>query len=291
MSAAGAGGKSSGTARLAVVTGASGGIGAALTTLLAERGIALVLLERDRQKAEAFAAAVNRRTPGAVREVFAADLANHDDLRRVGAAIVASHPAIDYLFNNAGVLTETLQMSPSGNELHFEVNTLAPLQLIDHLRPALARARGATVVSTSAGIADRATTLDWDELVRPREFSKLFGPYVRSKQALNVLTAALAPELGADGIAIRTADPGPTRTRLTKGAGTPWWMRLFAWALPSPAKSARKILDAALSPTWQGRSGISISNGKVQVLPPALADPGFQATLLRQCRARVASPG
>ena len=281
----------SATPRLAIVTGASGGIGAALTALIAARGIALVLLERDAQKGRAFAADVNLATPGAVRDVFAADLANHDDLRRVGAEIVARYPAIDYLFNNAGVLTNTLQFSPNGNELHFEVNTLAALQLVDHLRPALRQAGGATVVSTSAGLASGIKTLDWDELVHPRDFAKLFGPYARSKQALNVLTAALAAELGTDGIAIRTADPGPTRTRLTKGAGTPWWMRIFSWALPSPARSARKLLDAAVSPAWQRRSGISISNGKVQALPPALADPHFQADFLQKCRARVGASG
>lgn len=275
--------------KIAIVTGATGGIGSEIARQLAGKGIELILLERNEAKARQFAATLDaaRAGAGAVSDVFGIDLASHDDIARVTAAILARHPRIDYLFNNAGVLTENLQFSAQGNELHFEVNTLAPLQLIDQLRPGLKAAGGATIVGTSAGIASGVKTLDWDELVHPASFQKLFGPYVRSKQALNVLTAALAPALRDDGIAIRTADPGPTRTRLTQGAGTPLWMRLFYWALPGPATNARKIVDAALAQRWQGQSGISISGGKLQSLPPALADPAFQADFLRRCRAQA----
>ena len=86
---------------------------------------------------------------------------------------MAKHPRIDYLFNNAGVLTETLQFSGHGNELHFEVNTLAPLQLIDGLRPALRSAGGAFIVNTTAGLANRVKALDWDDLINQRSFSNL----------------------------------------------------------------------------------------------------------------------
>ena len=213
--------------KIAIVTGATGGIGSEIARLLAAAGMTLVLLERGEDKAKQFAALLNAVRAGTVTDVFGIDLASHDDIRRVTGEILTRHPRIDYLFNNAGVLTETLQFSRLGNELHFEVNTLAPLQLVDQLRPALKAAGMATIINTSAGIASGVKALDWAELVRPANFQKLFGPYVRSKQALNVLTAALAPELRTDGIFIRTADPGPTRTRLTQGAGTPLWMRLF----------------------------------------------------------------
>ena len=87
-----------------------------------------------------------------VQDVFAVDLASHEDIKRTTAEMLGKYPKIDYLFNNAGVLTETLQFSGHGNELHFEVNALAPLQLIDALRPALKNAGCAMVVSTSAGL-------------------------------------------------------------------------------------------------------------------------------------------
>ena len=67
-------------------------------------------------------------------------------------------------------------------------------------------------------------------------------------------------------------------------------MRVFAFALPTPDKSARKIFGAAFSPKWGDKSGIFISDPKILTLPPALADGGFQQELLRKCRER-ASPG
>ena len=274
--------------KIAVVTGASGGLGSELCKLIAATGINLVLVDRNPQKSQAFAEELNALYPGIVQDTFAVDLANHDDIKRVASEILAHYPIIDFLFNNAGVLTETLQFSGYDNELHFEVNTLAPLQLIDALRSALKQANGAVIVSTSAGLAQRAKKLPWNELLKPTTFTKLYGPYVNSKQALNVLTAALAPELLQDKIIIRTADPGPNQTKLTKGTGTPLWMRLFFSLLPTPDLGAKKIFDAAFLPKWDHKSGIFISNQKIQSLPSALADERFQKDFLRRCRERAA---
>ncbi len=274
--------------RLAVVTGASGGLGSEVCKLLAAQGIELVLLDRNLQKSRSFAAELNRRYPGSVRNTFAVDLADHTDIQRVAAEIGREFSTIDFLFNNAGVLTDTLQFSKYGNEMHFEVNSLAPLQLIDLLRPSLRRAGGATIINTSAGLSLNAKTLDWNELLKPSSFQKLYGPYVNSKQALNVLTAALAPELMEDKIRIRAADPGPNKTRLTKGRGTPLWMRLFYWALPSPEKGAKRIVDPALSSKWGDETGVLIFNGKLEQLPPKLASRDFQSDFLDQCRGRAA---
>ena len=273
---------------IAIVTGASGGLGSEMCKLIAAAGIRLVFVDRNPEKAEVFATALMQQYPEAVLECFAVDLANHADIHRVCATILRSYPTIHYLFNNAGVLTETLQFSGHGNELHFEVNTLAPLQMIDLLRPALKNANGACIVSTSAGLSLKAKTLDWDELIRPTTFQKLYGPYVNSKEALNVLTAGLALELALDKIVIRAADPGPNRTGLTRGKGTPLWMRMFYWALPSPSKGAQRIVEPALSKKWGDRTGVLISDGKIQKLPPALADGEFQETFLQKCRARAA---
>lgn len=275
--------------RIAVVTGASGGIGSELCRRLAARGVGLVLLDRDAKKSAAFAAELNRAFPASVRETISVDLASHSDLKRVAEHLRATYPAIHLLFNNAGVLTETLQFSPHGNELHFEVNTLAPLALIDGLRPALRAAEGAAIVNTSAGISLQVKELRFEELVRPSApFKKLFGPYIASKAALNVLTAALVEELARDSILIRAADPGPTKSALTRGAGTPFWMRLFYACLPSAATNAKKIFDAALPATYKNASGVFVSGGKVQALPPALRDVRFEAALLRLCRERAA---
>ncbi len=273
--------------KLAVMTGASGGLGSYICELICQAGVELVLVDRDPKKSGAFAAKLAKRFPQLVKESYTVDLADHSDIRRLTEQLLASYPRIDYLFNNAGVLTETLQFSRHGNELHFEVNSLAPLQLIDQLRPALRAAGGAMVINTSAGLSLRAKTLDWNELLKPATFQKLYGPYVNSKAALNVLTSALAEEMAADKILVRAADPGPNQTGLTKGKGTPLWMRIFYGFLPTPDKGAKRIFDGGFSQEFGTQSGVFLSGGKVQQLPPMLRGPDFQRSFLAQCRLRA----
>ncbi|MBX7057894.1 MAG: SDR family NAD(P)-dependent oxidoreductase [Leptospirales bacterium] len=274
---------------IAVVTGSYGGLGAELCKLLAGRGIKLLLADRDLNKSKAFAEQLNAVYPGSTLQCFAVDLSNHASIKQSAAQILASYPQIDYLFNNAGVLVEALQFSTHGNEMHFEVNTLAALQMTDALRPALARSGRGLVINTTAGLAAKVKDLSFEELVSPKaEFKKLFGPYVVSKQALNVLTAALARELAAENTKIRAADPGPNKTKMTKGSGTPLWMRLFYFALPSARSGAKKIYDAAFDARWNEQSGIAISGKKTMELPPALASDKFQDELLRLCRLQAA---
>lgn len=275
--------------KIAVVTGASGGLGSHICRQIALRGISLVLLDRQSDKATAFAASLAASFPTLEVDSIAIDLADHRNIREVTQRITQRYPKIHYLFNNAGVLTDTLQFSKYNNELHFEVNTLAALQLIDQLRPSLAGGAPSVVVNTSAGLSLNAKTLQWKELVRPTTFRKLYGPYVNSKAALNVLTAALAGQLASDGIQLRAADPGPNQTALTKGPGTPLWMRLFYAFLPKPDKGAEKIVNAGFSPEFESMSGVFLTGGKVKPLPPALSGAAFQDQLLQRCRAQAAA--
>ena len=274
--------------RTAVVTGAYGGLGSELCKQIAASGVGLVLVDRNAEKSNRFADQLNGQHAGIVQATYAVDLANHQDVKRLTNELLGAFPKIDFLFNNAGVLTDTLQSSKHGNEMHFEVNTLAPLQLIDQLRPALKAAGRALVVNTSAGISLGAKELAWDQLIKPKVFKKLYGPYVNSKEALNVITAALGRELAFDGIIVRAADPGPNKTQLTKGPGTPLWMRLFYGLLPSPDRGAHKIFDAGFSLKWEDRTGVFISGGKLAILPPALQTGTFQDELLKKCRERAA---
>ncbi len=273
--------------QIAVVTGAYGGLGSELCELIAKRGIRLVFVDRDQQKSRAFATELQKRHRGAVAGIYQVDLTNHVDIQQVCERIRKDFPKIDFLFNNAGVLTETLQFSGHGNELHFEVNALAPLQLIDGLNPALRAGNGGVIVNTSAGLSLGAKTLSWNELVKPTSFRKLYGPYVNSKAALNVLTAALADELKASAIIVRAVDPGPNQTRLTKGKGTPLWMRLFYSLLPTADKGAAKILNVAVGGEWGDATGLFISSGKIMPLPNALANHDYQARFLKLCREQV----
>jgi len=275
--------------KVAVVTGASGDIGSQLCLMLAGHGVDVILVDRDEDKSIAFSKILNAQFPGRLRGALTGDLGSHRDKVRMATEILLLCPKIDYLFNNAGVLSETLQFSKNGNELEFEINALAPLEMIDLLRDGLQAAGGGTVVNTTAGLAISVKSLDLDDLIAPKSFAKLFGPYIKSKQALNVITVALSRELQGSGIRVVAVDPGPNQTRLTRGGGTPLWMRLFYMFLPKPGKGAQKIFDGAFGERWRERTGIVLSNGKECALPDNLVEASFAQGFLEVCRRRLAA--
>ncbi|MGY6251770.1 SDR family NAD(P)-dependent oxidoreductase, partial [Bosea thiooxidans] len=108
--------------RCAIVTGAASGIGLALTIRLLRNGWSVAALVRNTlpHHPELRAASDDGRL-----RLYRGDLANARSRQSVVAAIAEGEPAIDALFNNAGVSTGSMQFSPQGLELHFEVNCVA----------------------------------------------------------------------------------------------------------------------------------------------------------------------
>jgi NAD(P)-dependent dehydrogenase (short-subunit alcohol dehydrogenase family) len=188
------------TTRTALVTGASRGLGRALTTALAERGWRLVLDGRDAGRLAATVATLPR--PELVTAV-AGDVADPQHRAALAAAV---GPRLDLLVNNASDLGPS--PLPHLADLHADeflrllaVNTVAPLGLVQAVLPALRSAHG-TVVDISSDAAVEAYA-GW-------------GGYGASKAALDQLTAVLAvehPELR-----IFAVDPGDMATDMHQAA-------------------------------------------------------------------------
>ncbi len=189
--------------RVALVTGASRGLGVVIARVLAERGYSLVIGGRDRDALTA-AAAELLRPATAVRPV-AGDIT---DAAVRAAMIEAARQlgGLDVLVNNAselgGVGPLLTYDVPSLGRL-FPVNVGAPLVLIQLAMPLLTARRGLIVNITS----DAATAAypGW-------------GPYGATKAALELLTRTLASELREQGVSAVLVDPGDMRTRMHQDA-------------------------------------------------------------------------
>ena len=181
---------------VALVTGASRGLGLALTAALVDRGWSVVVDARDGERLAAAVAALP--DPSAVT-ALAGDVVD-DDHRAALAAAVAG--GLDLLVNNASVLGPSplppLAEHPLPDLLEvFEVNALAPIALVQLVLPAL-RARGGRIVDVSSDAAVEAYA-GW-------------GAYGAAKAALDHATAVLAvehPELR-----VHAFDPGDMDTEL-----------------------------------------------------------------------------
>ncbi|MGM1064993.1 oxidoreductase [Saccharothrix sp. Mg75] len=200
--------------RVAVVTGANSGLGLVTATELARRGAHVVLAVRD----TAAGGRVAHRIGGGT-EVRELDLASLGSVRAFAAGLVADHPAIDLLVNNAGVvLLGPRRTTVDGFELHFATNALGHFALTGLLLDALAAGRGARVVGLSS-ITHRNAHLDFDDLMSERGY-RAATAYGRSKLATTVLGVELDRRLRAAGspVAGVLAHPGLTRTNLTPRA-------------------------------------------------------------------------
>jgi NAD(P)-dependent dehydrogenase (short-subunit alcohol dehydrogenase family) len=192
-------------ARRALVTGASRGLGATLARYLAGEGYDLVVVARGADALEARADEL-RRLGGAVVPVVA-DVAETSGRARVIAA-VEPRGRLDLLVNNASALGPSplppLARYPlDALESVYRTNVVAPVALVQGLRPPLARARGRVVnISSDAAVGGYP---GW-------------GGYGASKAALDLVSLTLAHELGEDGISVVSVDPGDLRTEMHRSA-------------------------------------------------------------------------
>src|SRR6185312_6574531 len=151
--------------KICVITGANTGIGKAAAAALAALGAEIVMVCRDRVRGERaleeVAAAAVSGGQGGSAELSIADLSSQSDVRSIAAAILAAHPRIDVLVNNAGVALKHRQLTVDGIERTFAVNYLAYFMLANLLLPGLRAAGSARIVNVSSG-AHRRGKLDFD---------------------------------------------------------------------------------------------------------------------------------
>lgn len=148
--------------RVALVTGASGGIGAETARALAAHGATVTLACRDTVRGEAVAARIREATAGATVHVEALDLLDLASVRACAARVLARGGPLHVLINNAGVMACPLARSPDGWELQFATNHMGHFLLTSLLRPALYAETPARVVCVSSAGHMRAA-VDFDD--------------------------------------------------------------------------------------------------------------------------------
>lgn len=189
---------------LALVTGASRGIGAALAVALAGAGHHLVLTGRDEKRLVETEDRIH--ASGGTATIAPLDLFRLDDIDRLGAAIAARWDRLDLLVLNAamlGTLAPLAHVAPREFEQVMALNVTAQWRLLRAFDPLLRRARG-IVVGLTSSVAGGGRAY--------------WGPYAASKAALEVLLGTYADEMQALGLRVLLVDPGGTATRMRRAA-------------------------------------------------------------------------
>jgi short-subunit dehydrogenase len=211
---------------LAVVTGATAGIGREFAEQLARRGYDLLLVARDRVRLTEAAAALASRH-GVETEAFAADLTRDDDVTRLAERIAAS-PRLAILVNNAGFGTrgKLAEADPGRQVAMLRLHTLAPLRLTQAALPVMLRNRAGAVVNVSS--------------VASFVYSAGNANYCATKAYLTTFSEGLAAELAGTGVQAQALCPGFTRTEFHSRMAEPDQLPSFAWL------SAQAVVEHSL---------------------------------------------
>jgi NAD(P)-dependent dehydrogenase (short-subunit alcohol dehydrogenase family) len=204
--------------RVAIVTGAARGLGRAAATRLHERGAAVVVNVRDRERAESVARSIGERAFAVPGDIAAAGVPEEIvrlTLERFGR--------IDILVNNAALARSTRFPELSAEEWRhaLEVNLTAPFLLIKAALPAMKAQRYGRIVNVSSSAGRTVSTLGG-------------AHYTASKAGLLGLTRAAAKELGMHGITVNAVCPGMIDTELTREHASPELLERLAAGYPVP---------------------------------------------------------
>ncbi|GAA2752316.1 SDR family oxidoreductase [Kitasatospora cinereorecta] len=200
------------SARIALVTGASSGIGWETARLLAEHGATVVVHARTAHEAEDAVGRLAAR--GIARELLhpvAADFTRLADVRELAETVAGAFPALHLLVNNAAIMApERCTLSDDGIEVSLQVNFLAAHMLAGLLREKLAGAEDARIVNVSSSL-HRTASMNWNDPNRVKKYSRV-AAYAQSQLALSMDTLAMAPE--GSGITAVSVNPGLCDTAL-----------------------------------------------------------------------------
>jgi NAD(P)-dependent dehydrogenase (short-subunit alcohol dehydrogenase family) len=193
------------TGKIALVTGASRGIGYATALALARAGAHVIAVARTVGGLEELDDAI--RAGGGEATLVPLDLKDYDGIARLGAALHERYGRLDILVGNAGILGPLSPLShvpPQEWDDVIAVNVTANWHLVRAMDPLLRLSEAGRVVFVTSGVG-----------ASPRAY---WGPYAISKAALDALARTYAAETVSTNVRVNLFSPGPTRTRMRAAA-------------------------------------------------------------------------
>ncbi len=201
--------------RVALVTGANGGLGLETARELARKGAHVVIAARNQDKAETTRRRLVTEITNASLEVRRLDLASLESIHELAANVLGDHVAIDLLVNNAGVMATSRRETADGFELQFGTNHLGHFALTALLMPALLRGSGARVVTVTSTARHLGGPVDPNDPHLQTEYDP-WRAYGRSKLANLQFAVELNRRLEVAGASVASlvAHPGFSNTDL-----------------------------------------------------------------------------
>jgi NAD(P)-dependent dehydrogenase (short-subunit alcohol dehydrogenase family) len=249
--------------KVALVTGGSSGLGQETARVLAERGAHVILTARDVPKGESVAAGIRASTGNPHVEVEELELGSLKDVRAIAQRVLARHPTLHILVNNAGVMACPQAKTADGFELQFGSNHLGHFLMTCLLAPALLRATPSRVVSVSSRGHHMSPVVFDDIQFERRPYDKWLA-YGQAKTANVLFAVGLERRLGARGVHANALHPGGIMTELSRHLQAEDWQflqtRTQGMKFKSVEAGAATSAYAATAPELEGRGGLYLED-------------------------------
>jgi NAD(P)-dependent dehydrogenase (short-subunit alcohol dehydrogenase family) len=238
--------------KVAIVTGATSGLGRVVAESIAALGARVCIVGRDPERSERARAEISAATGTAV-EAELADLSSLTETAASASRFAATHDRLDVLVLNAGALTHDYTVTGEGNEATFATHVLSPFLLTRSLRPLLEASAPSRVILVASG-GMYTQPLDVDALdPNPATYDGT-KTYARCKRAQVVLAGEWTRHLFGTGVGVNAMHPGWVDTP-GLGAALPGFSRIMGPLLRTPREGADTIVWLAAAADATGLSG------------------------------------
>lgn len=240
--------------RVALVTGASSGIGFEVARQLAASGALVVLLCRDPERGEIARRRISEESSNDRVELLLADMGSQSQVRRVAAEFQERHDRLHILVNNAGGIPARRELTDDGLERAFATNHLGTFLLTRELLDVVRASAPARIVNVASSSHARGP-LDFADLDSADDWSRMRA-YGRSKLGNVMFSHELARRLLDSGVTVNAMHPGLVATGI--GRGVPWvrlGITVARWFMVSPEDAGADVVHLATSPELEGVTG------------------------------------
>ncbi len=289
--------------RVAMVTGANGGMGRVIASDLARLGAGVVLVVRSADQGEALKREITQATGNLEVDFLVTDLSDQASIRQMVTAFHQRHTQLHVLVNNAGIHLQDRQLSRDNLEMHLAVNHLAPFLLTTLLLDTLKRNAPTRIVNVSSqAMADtrpvpflgqpQPAVLDLNDLQSERNFKPVLA-YGRSKLALVMCGYVFARRLQGSGVTVNALHPGIAATDIVADVAPPParpFLGIIKRFLLTPEQGAASTVRLASDPELEHVTGKYFVRVTEQRSPESSYDLALQEQLWSASASLVGLP-
>ena len=239
--------------RVAVVTGATSGLGRVVAEQLAALGARVILVGRSREKLDTAVAEISQTTGSDRLHTEVADLSLKVEVRDLANRLLQRGEAIHILVNNAAVLPLERELTSEGLETAFATDLLSPFMLTELLMPQLRGSAPARVINVLSG-GMYLSGIDVDDLMNEKGSYDGSRAYARAKRGLMILTEHWADRLEGTEVTVNAMHPGWADTPGVRRS-LPGFHKLTRTVLRTPEQGADTIVWLAAAPEAARHTG------------------------------------